>query len=113
MLMEKFSWGLVSRFRSEIMGVAIVCVLVCHCGVFSWGTLQPCAKQLAPLFAIGVDMFLFVSGVGLWFSMKSDGNVLRFWRRRFLRVVPEYLAVAGVSYAVFDVASGADIDGGG
>ena len=103
MIEEKnFEWSVVSQFRSEIMGVAIILVLLCHCSGFSWGMFQPYVKELAHLGACGVDIFLFVSGYGLFFSMKKNSDVLGFYKRRFLRIVPEYLFLAGISYAVLN-----------
>ena len=97
-----FNWNLISRFRAEIMGVAIILVLICHSDSFSWGGAQALVKQLIPALAVGVDIFLFVSGVGLYFSMKKNSNMLSFYKKRFLRVVPEFLIVSVASYAIID-----------
>ena len=41
---------------------------------------------------IGVDIFLFLSGVGLYYSFSKDGRILRFYWKRFVRIiVPYYL----------------------
>ena len=47
---------------------------------------------------VGVDIFLFLSGVGLWFSWVKTPDVLRFYRRRLLRIVPTWIVVATVFY---------------
>lgn len=98
-----FSWEGISRFRQEIMGVAILLVLVRHCDTFQWGALQPYVKHLVNPCAAGVDILLFVSGVGLYFSLCRNPAVLPFYGRRFMRLVPEYLVIAGLSYALMDV----------
>ena len=99
-LNERFNWNLISRFRSEIMGVAIVFVLICHSDSFSWGGAQAFVKQIMPVFAIGVDIFLFVSGVGLYFSMRKNSNIYYFYKKRFLRIIPEFLIVSAASCAL-------------
>lgn len=38
----------------------------------------------------GVDMFLFASGIGCWYSLKRDNRLLPFLKRRFLRIMPTY-----------------------
>lgn len=43
---------------------------------------------------IGVDMFLFLSGVGLFFSFTKDSNVLSFWKKRLMRVLPSAFLIA-------------------
>ncbi|MBP5465341.1 MAG: acyltransferase [Treponema sp.] len=99
---KNFSWNLISRFRTEIMGIAILFVLIRHCDSFSWGFLQSPIQQLISVFSCGVDIFLFVSGFGLYFSMKKDKSVLRFYKRRFVRIIPEYICIAGISYVVLN-----------
>lgn len=47
---------------------------------------------------VGVDIFLFLSGVGLWFSWVKTPDVRRFYRRRLLRIVPTWLVVSTAFY---------------
>lgn len=47
---------------------------------------------------VGVDIFLFLSGVGLWFSWVKTPDMRRFYRRRLLRIVPTWLVVAIAFY---------------
>lgn len=47
---------------------------------------------------VGVDIFLFLSGVGLWFSWVKTPDVRRFYRRRLLRIVPTWLVLATAFY---------------
>lgn len=47
---------------------------------------------------VGVDIFLFLSGVGLWFSWVKTPDMRRFYRRRLLRIVPTWLVVATAFY---------------
>lgn len=99
---SRFQLSLISKFRSEIMGVAIILVLLCHCDSFSWGIFHSYVEQLVKIAACGVDIFLFVSGFGLFYSMKKDSSLVHFYRKRFLRIIPEYLLIALVGYVVWD-----------
>ena len=47
---------------------------------------------------IGVDMFLFLSGIGLWFSWAKNPSVKRFYFRRFIRIYPAWLIIATLFY---------------
>ena len=42
----------------------------------------------------GVDMFLFLSGIGLFFSFSKDSRVLSFWKKRLMRVLPTAFLIA-------------------
>ena len=54
----------ISRFRGELMGAAMLFIILFHVwlsrGDMFYG-LRRCGN-------VGVDIFLFLSGVGLWFS---------------------------------------------
>lgn len=54
---------------------------------------------------IGVDMFLFLSGVGLYFSYTKDSRFGRFLKKRFMRVLPTALLIA-IFYFSFRYATG-------
>ncbi len=42
---------------------------------------------------IGVEIFLFLSAVGLYFSFEKDDDIRSFYFRRMKRIMPEYLLV--------------------
>lgn len=50
--------------------------------------------RFAPYGNIGVEWFLILSGVGLFFSLSKDYDFKRFYKKRFRRIVPTYLLVA-------------------
>lgn len=85
---------LISAYRSQLMGVAIIWVMLYH----YFGKADPIlTKNL--FFAIGhggVDIFLFLSGFGLVFSCFKGGgeiNYKEFIKKRFLRIIPTYYIV--------------------
>ena len=84
----------ISRFRAEQMGAAMLFVILFHVALDRGDPfygLRRCGN-------VGVDIFLFLSGVGLWFSWVKTPDVLRFYRRRLLRIVPTWLVVATAFY---------------
>ena len=86
--------GNISRFRAEQMGAAMLFVILFHVALDRGDPfygLRRCGN-------VGVDIFLFLSGVGLWFSWVKTPDVLRFYRRRLLRIVPTWLVVATAFY---------------
>ncbi len=54
---------------------------------------------------VGVDMFLFLSGIGLFFSFTKDSNILSFWKKRLMRVLPTALLI-GIIYFSFRYVQG-------
>ena len=47
---------------------------------------------------IGVDMFLFLSGIGLWFSWTKTPSLRYFYWRRYIRIYPAWIIVAACFY---------------
>ena len=76
----------ISTYRSELMGWAILWIMVLH---FTFTQIKPLGFLAQYGFA-GVEIFMFVSGFGLYFSLDKDSNLLRFYKRRLLRIFPTY-----------------------
>lgn len=88
--------GLLSRYRPQIMGFAAIWVFLFH----EWQELLPnhpligaAEKMIVHSGFCGVDIFLFLSGIGLCYSMAKN-TAADFYRHRLKRIVIPYLAVA-------------------
>ena len=75
-----------SIYRSELMGWSILWIMMLH---FTFNQIKPLGFISQYGFA-GVDIFLFVSGFGLFHSLDKDDNLVRFYRKRLLRIFPTY-----------------------
>ena len=102
------NWNDLSRYRAPLMGFAMIIVMLFHVPLsrsdLFYGLMR-CGNN-------GVDMFLFLSGIGLWFSwtkahpMRNDSSLftlhssltLNFYYRRFLRLYPAWLIMASLYY---------------
>ena len=90
-------FSLMSRYRSELMGIAILGVLVGHfislTGIshdIIWVKLLGIVPRLA--FTQG---FLLLSGLGLYYSFTHNGDIRQFYVRRIKRlVIPFFLLSA-------------------
>ena len=115
-LMQSFDLYEVSRIRPYLMGIATLWVTLYHCkylNLFSSAFLTK--TRLLGIFtrieAIGncaVDLFFFLSGLGLSFSythlQESDPHPLRtFYQRRFRRILPTILIVTILTYGLIEV----------
>lgn len=88
---------LVSTYRAQLMAFALLGVLVTHTNTdFGWFPLN----RLAAIGYGGVDIFFFLSGLGLYFSFERNPNTGAFLRRRFSRIYPAYLLALLLSYAL-------------
>ena len=91
----------ISRYRGELMGAAMLFIILFHVQL----PRSDMFFGLRRMGNIGVDLFLFLSGIGLWFSWMKDreGENLRqktvgFYLRRLLRIYPTWLVMASLFY---------------
>lgn len=89
---------LLSKHRNAIMGVAILWIMLFHLHVsFDFIPLQAIKK----IGYGGVDMFLFLSGFGLYFACSKDNfNKRQYYKNRFKRILPEFWLVLIVVYVM-------------
>lgn len=71
----------IESLRMELMGFAIILIMLFHLGVLPFGE-------------CGVDIFLFLSGFSMYHSLSRNDNMLKFYRKRLLRILPAYLIIA-------------------
>lgn len=76
----------ISTFRSELMGWSILWIMMLH---FTFTQIKPLGFVAQYGFA-GVDIFMLVSGFGLYCSLQSNNNILHFYKKRLLRIFPTY-----------------------
>ena len=91
-----FSWHDVMSCRNELFGLSILWIVLFHIYLNIRLTGFPGAPYLSRVLYrgnIGVDIFLFLSGIGLSRSMRVN-SIRTFYKHRFNRVVPPYLLVA-------------------
>ncbi len=85
----------ISKYRSAVMGAAILWIMIYHSGL---------SFSFLPLFAQtvndfrsngfgGVDIFLFVSGFGLYQSLSQNADPIAFYGRRLKRILPAFFPV--------------------
>ena len=84
----------ISRYRGELMGLAMIFVMLFHV----WLPKSSPVYGLVRCGNVGVDIFLFLSGVGLWYSWTKNPSLRHFFRRRYVRVYPAWLVAACMFY---------------
>ena len=71
------------------MGIAILWVLLYHT---SWTLFEPLHFIVHKGYG-GVDIFLFLSGFGIYFSLERKGGIFSFYLRRLFKIIPAYWTV--------------------
>lgn len=104
LLTMQFNVQDISIYRTHLMGIATLLVIFGHSA--GNGVVMPdWMESLCGLASVGVDIFLLVSGFGMWYSLNNlkaeclSGGVLKQWyARRYKRVLVPYLIIIGFQY---------------
>lgn len=88
------------KYRGELMGIGAIGVLVTHASEFV--NCPGLIEKAITYGGLGVYFFMFLSGVGLYYSMGKHGEkgIAVFLKRRITRVFIPYLLIAAVWYGI-------------
>ena len=79
---------LLSKHRNALMGFAMLWIMAFHIPELSGIKLFDFIQSVG---YGGVDIFIFLSGFGLYFAMsKYDNNLDKYYKKRFMRIMPEF-----------------------
>ncbi|MBP0966684.1 MAG: acyltransferase [Oscillospiraceae bacterium] len=86
---------LLSKYRRPLMGIAILWITLYHCladPVQALGV--PVLREVLNSGWLGVEIFLFLSGIGLYFSMSKNSAAKPFYLRRVQKVIIPWLILS-------------------
>ena len=100
---KEFSWQEVLACRNELFGISILWIISFHIyrNVGITGLGWKWIEMVLSRGNMGVDIFLFLSAIGLSKSIQSN-DTITFYKHRFQRVVFPYLIVAFPFFIWFD-----------
>ena len=82
--------NLLSKYRTPLMGLAALMVIFCHAPYY--GVVMPrVVHEVLGRGNLGVDIFLFLSGIGCWYSLFKGVSLKQWYYRRFVRIFIPYL----------------------
>lgn len=92
-------WSLLSRYRNILYGIAIISIMAYHhTSIYSYYPTLSRALLSDVYFrfigSIGVEIFLFLSGISLYFAWNKNPSFSAFIRRRLKRIWIPYCLVA-------------------
>jgi len=99
-----YNFDSISRTRAFLIGISTIWIMAYHSKVMytfpdtdGFGHLIYVLGYhlylIKSLGQIGVDIFLFLSAIGLYRSFEKNGDILAFYKRRIKRILPEYLLI--------------------
>lgn len=102
---DVLTWNIFSKYRTVLLGCAIMGIVFCHLDIAQTHSGMPVSRLASVLhvFTAFVDVFLFLSGLGLYYSMRENPNrsYRDFLKRRVEKIVPSYLILSGITYVIW------------
>lgn len=90
-----------TKHRQAMFGLAVLWIFFRHTFFYN----QISYSFVSPIVNIGdcgVDIFLFLSGFGLFFSFKKCETIIDFYKKRFIRILPTVILLLSVFAIVID-----------
>ncbi|MBS4900040.1 MAG: acyltransferase [Clostridiales bacterium] len=107
---KMFNWSIFSKYRNDLFGISIISIIIFH---FFYNYVLSGNKDpfLLPISncvvdwmgSVGVEFFLFLSGMGLFFSMKKGVSLSGFFRKRFDRILSVYIPICLTYWLLYDI----------
>lgn len=85
---------LLNIHRKEIFGFAALMIVFGHSQDFVHSVFPDSLVSVIGYGGIGVTMFAFLSGIGLWHSLDNNDDILNFYKKRIKRVIIPYFFIA-------------------
>ena len=99
----------ISKFRIEMFGISTLLIIFYHLGnrgipgaSFLVDPISDFLFFLTSKANIGVDVFVFLSAIGLFYSM-SRNSIKTFYRNRFSRVLITWFIMMGPTFVKYDI----------
>lgn len=98
-----------STYRSEIMGISAIFIMICHSQAFckdifnGRSELNVLFGNIAIQFNIGVDIFLILSGIGLYYAYEKHPKFINYYLKRVVNVYIPFVIINLIRVIYFDV----------
>ena len=103
---NKFELYNISLSRGVLFGIATLWIMLFHSGMLNLEPVISSQKVFDIINTIknfgncGVDIFLILSGLGLYFSYSKNPKTVEFYKRRFVRILPSVMIAIIIYYAI-------------
>ena len=91
-----YEFSSINKYRRFLFGIATIWIAWFHSYMLDFSKIEALSflnfgalfEVLRRLGNIGVDIFLLLSGIGLYFSFSKNTNIILFYKKRLIRVLP-------------------------
>lgn len=101
------TFELFSKYRTLLMGVATLSIFFFHftedCQIYNHGFDGFVKFYNTYIGSGGVDIFLMLSGLGLYYSWKKNPNYKEFIKKRLVRILLTYFLIATPAIIIRDI----------
>ena len=108
-----FNWNDISKYRQSLMGLSIIMVLLCHARM-DGANLPNILLSILSLGNWGVDIFLLLSGIGMYYSISKQRDNIN-WRvwifKRLKRILIPYLIIESPFRIWYAIHNGLGVEG--
>lgn len=98
-----------SIYRNQIYGISIIWIMLFHGKILPYVHLEKISPFISDFLSygnVGVDIFLYLSGISCFYAFYKREDYDLFLCRRMLRVLPPYLIWGGICWFIIDIISG-------
>lgn len=82
---KDFSFHFISKYRTELYGISILWIMIFHSRAIC-GYIWPMALRFIHFGNMGCEIFLFISGICLYFSFAKDNRMIPYLKKRAIRI---------------------------
>ena len=107
---EPLTYHLLSKYRGELFGISIILIMMFHYFHAVIKLMHPGSRRYFYSYifcqiisSVGVEVFIFLSGMGLYFSYTKNKDIGAFFRKRFIRIFVPYLMYGTVIWFITDI----------
>lgn len=104
---NKFTFEILSKYRNFIMGIATITILMFHIlnnSIVFNGRLVSFPRYIFKVIgSSGVDIFLILSGIGLYYYFKKNNNLKKFYLKRYSRILIPYVIICSLAYIIRNI----------
>lgn len=96
--MKNKTFKILSDYRTIIMGIAMISIILfhytedCFYQVELYKGVTKIYKELVG--SVGVDIFLLMSGLGMYYSLSKSDKIVEFYKKRLVKIIIPYLIIA-------------------
>lgn len=101
-LVDKQNLGILNTYRTQLFGIGVLGVFLVH-SLYFFNTVPSIVTKAFGYGSMGVVIFAFLSGIGLYQSLSRNVNLGRYYKNRIVRVIIPYLLIGGIFYAWRDI----------